>query len=292
VTLGGRAAAGLFALLLLALPSRALATYSLTAVDRVTRAVGGAGASCVPYEVDRIYEALPDRGALNAQAYFDEAAQREAALLLAQGLSAGDVVAAVTDPASFPLAPRMQWGVVDADGGLLAATGSEALSFAGDLTARSADGRFGATVQGNVLTSSAVLTSAAQRFASQGCDLIDRLMLALEAAGAGGEGDQRCTPEGRPANSAYLDLTLADGGGVHISVPDVSPADPIVELRARYDAYRAEHPCEAPASELSAPAQRSGGCSVVTTRADDRGAVWLLLLAMSWRRFVKRARRC
>lgn len=42
-------------------------------------------------------------------------------------------------------------------------------------------------------TSGAVLSRAAAAFEASGCELAQRLLLALEAGGSNGEGDSRCT---------------------------------------------------------------------------------------------------
>src|SRR5262245_15946230 len=110
-------------------PAAGRATYSLVAVDSKTGQVGAAGPSCVPYEVIRIYGVAPGAGAVVAQAYFDDPALTEAVQLLGDGRNADEVLAAITDPTAHPLAPRMQWGVVDADGGVAHATGPEAKPF-------------------------------------------------------------------------------------------------------------------------------------------------------------------
>lgn len=104
-------------------------------------------------------------------------------------------------------------------------------------------------------------------------------MRALEAASAGGEGDARCTPNGLPAKSAYLDITWPDGGALHVSIPDVSPSDPVFELRANYELFRAAFPCPEPkptvheAERSSEP--RAAGCAV-GARGNSRG-FWALV---------------
>ena len=55
-------------------------------------------------------------------------------------------------------------------------------------------GAFTYSVQGNILTSRAVIDRAEVAFPETGCDLADRLMLALEGGAMNGEGDSRCTP--------------------------------------------------------------------------------------------------
>jgi uncharacterized Ntn-hydrolase superfamily protein len=226
-------------------PSRAVATYSLIATDPARGEVGAAGASCVPYEVISIYEVAPGHGALVAQANFDDAAQAAGLDLLLAGEPAAAVLAQLSDASMFSQAPKMQYGVVDAGGGVATFTGPEALPVAFDQQREVGAFRVGAL--GNVLTSELVLEQALDGFESGGCDLAERLMVGLEAASNGGEGDNRCTPDGRPANSAFLDVTGGEGGEgnvVRISIPDVSPESPIPALRAAFDEWRADHPCE------------------------------------------------
>jgi uncharacterized Ntn-hydrolase superfamily protein len=203
---------------LLAVPSSARATYSITAADTETREVGGAGASCVPYEVVRIYGVAPGHGAVNAQAYFDDEALAQAVDLLAADVDPISVLAAITDPKAHPVAPKMQWGLVDASGRSARSTGPEAQPYASDIGGSTAAGPVVFTIQGNILTSSRVLDQARDGFVMEGCDLADRLVRGLEMAGAEAEGDSRCTPDGRPAKSAYVDVTGPEGARLHISV--------------------------------------------------------------------------
>lgn len=247
----------------------ARATYSVVGVDTFTREVGAAGASCVPYEVIRIYASVAGRGALVAQANFDDAALAAAKEALFEGKTAAEVLTLVTDVASFPAAPLMQYGIVDAQGGFASYTGPGATPFADDDGA-GADG-FRFVVQGNYLTSSAVLTQTAEAF--RGCDLAERLVSALEAASLGGEGDARCTPDGVPAKSAFVDVTGPHGTVFRVSVPDVSPASPIPLLRDALTTFRAEHPCPVvAATSLVPPEEAAAEDASCTVAAPGKGA--------------------
>ena len=76
----------------------------------------------------------------------------------------------------------------------------------------SADG-YTFAAQGNILTSSKVVERMSDAFAASGCDLAERLVLALEAAGEQGEGDSRCTD----ATSAAGRQLLWSGGLVAVT---------------------------------------------------------------------------
>ena len=239
------------------------ATYSITATDQDASLVGGAGASCVPYEVIVIYASAPGHGALNIQAGFDDAARDAAKALLGDGVAPDEVIAAVTDPSFDPEAPQMQYGVVDLEGRAAGYTGPEAQPYAGHRTG--AVGPYTYATQGNLLTSARVLEQAAAAFEERGCDLVEKLMLALEAGADEHEGDSRCTGEGLPAKSAYLQVDRAGepaGSFLRISVPDVTPQDPIAALRAQLDVWRLDHPCPEPVAPDDAQADESsaGGC--------------------------------
>lgn len=277
----------------LGVPSAAGATYSITASDTKEKEVGGAGASCVPYEVVRIYGVAKGRGALNAQAHFDDEALALAVDMLGKGADPASVLEEITNPAAHPVAPKMQWGLVDVEGRSARATGPEAQPYAADLGGEVVDGRFVFTIQGNILTSQRVLEQAREAFvAMDGCDLADRLVRGLEAAGLEGEGDSRCTDEGRPAKSAYIDVTGPEGARLHISIPDVSPADPIPMLRAEYDAWRLQHPCPKIEPPPAAPevADSSSGCSITRGSGGENGSLAVIGLLGAAALFFRRRR--
>src|SRR5204863_2310259 len=115
------------------------------------------------------------------------------------------------------------------------------------------------SVQGNILTSGAVLDQAAAAFETTGCDLADRLMLALEAGAQNGHGDSRCTPAGIPSDSAFLEVDRDGepaGSYLLLEAINTSPQNPLALLRTQYDTWRAAHPCPAPPMKTD----DDGGC--------------------------------
>lgn len=228
--------------------SPAFATYSIVAADRATRQVGGAGTSCIGgQDVYIIYGSVPGTGAVQAQAQFSAAARNRAVQLLGEGQSPEQIIAAITAATFDNNAASRQYGIVDVTGRSAGFTGGSALPFADD--APGAVGTFTYSVQGNILTSAAVLTQASNAFEAPACDLAARLMAALEAGADNGEGDSRCTGDGIPSDSAFLQVDVPDapaGSFVSLRVPTSGNDSPLPLLRAQFDAWRLTSPCPVP----------------------------------------------
>jgi uncharacterized Ntn-hydrolase superfamily protein len=223
------------------------ATYSIVASDRATLQSGGAGTSCLGgSDVYIIYGSAPGSGVIHAQALFSAAGRQRGTGLLVDGQSPASIIEALIDPDFDDQADSRQYAVVDVTGRVAAFTGDDAQNFAADVQGQL--GEFTYSVQGNILTSSAVLSQAVQAFEAGGCDLAERLLRALVAGAAGGEGDSRCTPDGIPSDSAFLQVDVPDvpeGDFLSLRVPSSGNEDPLVELQALFDDWRADHPCAA-----------------------------------------------
>jgi uncharacterized Ntn-hydrolase superfamily protein len=227
----------------------ASATYSIVGSDRLTRQVGGAGTSCINgSDVYIIYGSVPGVAAVQAQAQFSQAGRERAVQLLGQGQSPEQVVAAITAPMFDGNAASRQYGVVDVTGRAAGFTGASTLDFADDV--QGSIGSFTYSIQGNILTSSAVLSQAQAAFEAPACDLAARLMAALEAGADNGEGDSRCTGDGIPSDSAFLQVDLPDadaGSFLSLRVPTSGSDSPLTPLRAAFDEWRLTSPCPPPA---------------------------------------------
>ncbi len=242
-----RVGSAVAALALFAAPAPASATYSIAGVDRATDQVGGAGASCIGSQSVRIiYGVSVGRGVVHAQALVNTAGRDEAVGLLTRGLDPPDIIEIITAGNFDTLAQQRQYGVVNLDGPPAGFTGAENGDFAGDLQGEI--DTFAFSVQGNILTGAGVIDRAAEAFADGGCDLADRLMLALEAGAENGEGDSRCTGSGVPADSGFIEVDLpgqAPGSYLRLEVIDTGNDSPVVLLREQYDKWRADNPCPA-----------------------------------------------
>ena len=226
--------------------SSAHATYSIVAADTRTRAVGGAGASCVyPSQVSIIYAVAPGFGAVHAQAQSNAAGRDRAAELLAMGQAPAAIIAAITAPSFDSSAARRQYGVVDVLGQSAGYTGAQNSMFADDVQG-TVEG-YVYSVQGNILTGAEVLQQAATAFELGACDLPERLLRALEAGAKNGQGDTRCTgPSAIAANSAFIQVDLPGmpaGSYLKLSAGSGRGVDPLPALRSAFDRWRSTHPC-------------------------------------------------
>ena len=239
-------AAAVSAVLLVATPAGA--TYSIVGADRVTREVGGTGTSCLRgSDVYIIYGAAPGLGVIHAQAQANLNGRDRGVELLAQGTAPADVISAITAASFDPNARVRQYGVADATGRTAGFTGPGDGVFAGDR--QGSVGTFAYSVQGNILTSEAVLTQAAAGFEASGCDLAERLMRGLEAGAENGEGDSRCTPNGIPSDSSFIQVERPGtprGSYLELHVRASGSESPIPGLREQFDTWRTAHPCPTP----------------------------------------------
>jgi uncharacterized Ntn-hydrolase superfamily protein len=241
------AAAPLLPLLLATTPAGA--TYSIAATDQATQQVGGAVTSCVGSQgVTIVYGAAPGFGVINAQAAVVSTANRDKGVqLLQMGVAPASVIQQLN--ASDTGSASRQYGVVDLQGRAAGITGSACLDYAHHLTGTI--GSFTYAIQGNILTGAAVLTQAETDFRNQGCDLAEKLMLALEGGAKNGEGDDRCTvpPTPVPANAAMIEVDLPGqpaGSYLRLTNAKNGSFNAVAALRAQFDTWRQTHPCMQP----------------------------------------------
>jgi len=247
------------------------ATYSIVATDTATRQVGGAVTSCVgTLSVSIVYGGVPGKGAVHAQAQLGGPGKNAAVMQLGMDVDPAAIITSITATAFDANAQRRQYGIVDLMARSAGFTGTQTSPFTDDRQAQV--GTYTYSVQGNILTSAAVLDQAAASFQTQGCDLADKLMLALEAGAQNGEGDSRCTGSGIPSDSAFLEVDREGepaGTYLRLDVTNTSPQSPLVLLRAQYDAWRATHPCPAP--PMPDAGAGAGGDGGIDDMSDDGG---------------------
>ncbi len=242
--IASRALLGLSALLV-TFPARA--TYSIVATDQATQQVGGAVTSCVsPQSVATVYGSAPGHGGINAQAASNTAGRDRGVMLLNMGVAPADIIQQITAASFDPNARTRQYGVADLSGRAAGFTGAGAMDYKEDR--QNTLGTFTYSVQGNILTSKAVLDQAEAGFRGGGCDLPERLMLALEEGAKNGQGDSRCTPRGIPSDSASIQVDLAGAAPrsylfISLTESSIGSVSPLIRLRSMFDTWRTTHPC-------------------------------------------------
>jgi uncharacterized Ntn-hydrolase superfamily protein len=244
---------------------------------------------------------VPGTGSLHVQSTYNPDALTRGTQLLAAGLAPEDIIADLTRPEFDADAESRQYGIADVLGRTATFTGRDTQSYAADR--RGKVGTLVYAAQGNILTSGAVLEQASAAFESSGCDLPERLMRALEAGAAAGEGDRRCTEtRGIPSDSAFLRvdgpnfLSVQGSSGrsftpiIDLRVPTSGDENPLFELRAAFDAWRSDHPCARAGDESEPPGVPPGcGCDLPRGRTRTQMAFFPLGVAL-WLARRRRAR--
>ncbi len=205
---------GVAASIVLAWHVSAGATWSVIAVDRQSKAVAIASATCVPQEAfERFFKAkdlrdvqaivVPGKGVAAAQAGADRTRANQT--LVFQELQRG------TDPVRIlellkadPAIEVRQFGILDLQGRWAGFSGSSNQPVSLHRQGRVPGTDVYYAVQGNILASEAVVAGAMEAFAKASGELTDRVMAAMEAADARG-GDKRCTCETAPKVDAPCD---------------------------------------------------------------------------------------
>lgn len=265
-------------------PSSVWATWSVIAADRATGRVVIASATCVPQArllqfparglMDVQAVVVPGTGVAAAQAGVDRTRANQ--MLIYEEMRKGTHPSAIIEMLMADEAIQSrQFGMVDLQGRFAGFSGARNGAASLDVQGQVAGTEIFYSIQGNILTSNAVVQNAVRAFESSAGTLTDRVMAAMEAADAAG-GDSRCSCESEPrpdapceSRSAFVAYLLAadpddmigtshnDGTySLYIDVTDQNiradeNANPVITLRRRYDAWKREQ-----GSGLDAPASQ------------------------------------
>ena len=175
-------------------------TFSIVAYDPHEQAWGVAVASKFIAVGAVVSWARAGAGAVATQSYAKVPFGNDGLALMQTGKSASEALAELL--AADEGRERRQVGLVDANGGSAAHTGSECFAWAGHVLGE------GFTCQGNILTGADVVESMADAYRAASGELSDRLMTAL-AAGDQTGGDKR----GRQGTAVLVVKANAGYGG-------------------------------------------------------------------------------
>src|SRR5262245_55411508 len=265
---------------LLALPSSALATWSVIAVDRSTSRVVIASATCVDQNDEFLKGVqavvVPGKGVAACQAAVDGTHANQ--MLVYQELQKG------TDPKAIiellgkdPAFQSRQFGIVDLQGRRAGHSGLTNGYVSQDNQGQVPGTEIFYSIQGNILRPGQVVPNAVQAFINTHGAITDRVMAAMEAADGSG-GDSRCTCPPWPTDGSKPRIPCDDktshvayilmaekgdtNGDAHnngkysmyltVSQPGADKGsnqikqgenlNPVKTLRARYDAWRKQQP--------------------------------------------------
>ena len=265
---------------LIALPSRAFATWSVIAVDRSTSRVVIASATCVDQNDQFLMGVqavlVPGKGVAACQAAVDGTHQNQ--MLVYQELQKGTAPQQIIEMLSKdPAFQSRQFGILDLQGRHAGHSGLTNGYVSQDIQGQVPGTEIFYSIQGNIPRPGEVVPHAVQAFLNTKGAITDRVMAAMEAADGSG-GDSRCTcppwPEdglkpaipcdGKTAHVAYIlmaEKTDTNGDShnngkytMYITVsqpgPDHGPntikpgenLNPVKTLRMRYDAWRKTQP--------------------------------------------------
>lgn len=208
----------LVALILLALPSSALATWSVIAVDRETGRVVIASATCVNGDdmflpgVQAVV--VPGKGVAACQAAVDRTHQNQ--MLVFQEVQKGTDPAAIIELLSKdPAFDTRQFGIVDLQGRAAGHSGTRNGAVSQDVHGQVPGTQIFYSIQGNILRPGDVVPNAVKAFVAAKGAITDRVMAAMDAADASG-GDSRCSCPPSPADGSASKIPC-DGKTAHVS---------------------------------------------------------------------------
>jgi len=261
---------------LLFLPSSALATWSVIAVDRATGRVVIASATCVDRDDQFLMGVqavvVPGKGVAACQAAVDGTHKNQ--MLVYQELQKG------TDPKRIiemlsqdPAYQSRQFGILDLQGRGAGHSGLTNGYVSQDVQGQVPGTEIFYSIQGNILRPGYVVPNAVQAFIKTTGTITDRVMAAMEAAdGSGGDSRCNCPPwptdgtapaiacDGRTSTVAYIlaaDPTDTNGDShnngkyaMYLTTSQPGPEkgpyqikpgenlNPVKTLRMRYDAWK------------------------------------------------------
>jgi len=208
----------LILLSLLVLPSPALATWSVIAVDRTSGRVVIASATCVDRDDQFLMGVqavvVPGKGVAACQAGVDGTHKNQ--MLVFEELQKG------TDPkriiemlSADPAYQSRQFGILDLQGRSAGHSGLTNGYVSQDIQGQVPGTEIFYSIQGNILRAGNVMPNAVQAFIKTTGSITDRVMAAMEAADGSG-GDSRCVCPPWPADGVAPAIPC-DGRTSHVA---------------------------------------------------------------------------
>ncbi len=256
------------AVVLLATTSQSLATWSICLTDSATKEVAVGTVTCLD-NLD-LLELVPvvvvGKGTGACQSAGDLFGTRRPIIFngLINGTAPADILVSLAGVVGHQ---QRQYGIADTQGRTITFSGSQNAQWAGGVTGL--DGSLAYAIQGNILAGSCVVPAIEQAVLTTAGDMPAKLMAGMEAARANG-GDGRCScsqanptscgcPPASFTKSGHIggmvvsrigdaddSVCNADGCAdgdyfmrLNVSFQPVGATDPVLQLQALFDAWRA-----------------------------------------------------
>lgn len=187
-------------------------TFSIVALDSVSRQVGAAGASCLDLNFAGISDPaflsdlLPDTGAVNTQSYFIQANQDNARARMRAGDSPAQIISWLITNDAVNNPEFKQYGIVGFQGMQASSashSGNSCIDYKNHVNG-SIQGMYYA-IQGNILKGQEILDSMEARFRNTPGNLACRIMAAMQGANVPGA-DTRCLNNNTSSLFAFLQV--------------------------------------------------------------------------------------
>lgn len=187
-------------------------TFSIVALDSVSRQVGAAGASCLDLDFAGISDPaflsdlLPDTGAVNTQSYFIQANQDNARARMRAGDSPAQIISWLVANDAVNNPEFKQYGIVGFQGMQASSashSGNTCIDYKNHVNG-SIQGMYYA-IQGNILKGQEILDSMEARFRNTPGNLACRIMAAMQGANVPGA-DTRCLNNNTSSLFAFLQV--------------------------------------------------------------------------------------
>lgn len=219
-------------------------TFSIVAVDTISKEVGSAGATCLSINREG-YEALiisrlhPGIGAIHTQSYWNSLNQEIASELMNSGMTSNEIIDYLANNDVDNNPSIRQYGIARMN-----SSGTpDAAGYTGENCLNEKKHKVGRhySIQGNILLGEYIIDSMEARFLRAKGSLADRLMEAMKGALIAGA-DSRCLNEGISSRSSFLRVAKpSDSTSFYLDIHVPSTRirlDPIDSLETLYKKWK------------------------------------------------------
>ena len=234
-----------FILIQLPLLSFSQHTFSIVAIDSITKEIGSAGATCGDSQLwpgtpgaALISDIIPGQGAIHTQSYWNETNQINANQRLLEGYTADEIINWLVENDAENNPSIRQYGAITLINENIVAssyTGQNCFDYKNHIIGDNY------AIQGNILLGQSILDSMESKFLNTPGSLSEKLMASLQGAKVVGA-DTRCFDDQVSSLSAFLRVANFDDNTNDLSLDIIVAStpdfiDPIDVVQEEFNAY-------------------------------------------------------